>query len=34
MGRFFVAQEGRADQNAEIFPEVFNLEAQLSAARS
>ena len=34
MGRFFVAQEGRADQNAETFPEVFHLETQLAAARS
>lgn len=34
MGRFFVAQEGRADQNAETFPEVFHLESQLAAARA
>lgn len=34
MGRFFVAQEGRADQNAETFPEVFHLESQLADARS
>lgn len=34
MARFFIAQDGRADQNAETFPEVFHLESQLAAARS
>lgn len=33
MARFFVAQEGRADQNAETLPEVFHLESQLRRAR-
>ncbi|HJA04197.1 MAG: L-rhamnose mutarotase [Candidatus Microbacterium stercoravium] len=34
MGRFFVDQDGRADQNADTFPEVFHLETQLRAARA
>ncbi len=33
MAAFFVAQDGRADQNAETFPEVFHLETQLRDAR-
>ncbi|MTE24310.1 L-rhamnose mutarotase [Microbacterium sp. ZXX196] len=34
MAPFFIAQEGRADQNAQTFPEVFHLESQLRAARA
>lgn len=34
MGRFFAAQDGRADQNAETIPEVFHLEGQLRDART
>lgn len=34
MAPFFVDQEGRADQDAETFPEVFHLESQLRAARA
>lgn len=33
MAPFFTGQEGRADQDAETFPEVFHLETQLRAAR-
>ncbi|QGU28365.1 L-rhamnose mutarotase [Microbacterium oryzae] len=33
MAPFFVALDGRADQNSEHFPEVFHLESQLAAAR-
>ncbi|MGI6877239.1 L-rhamnose mutarotase [Microbacterium sp. gxy059] len=33
MAPFFVAQDGRADQTAETFPEVFHLETQLAASR-
>ncbi|MBP2436642.1 L-rhamnose mutarotase [Microbacterium amylolyticum] len=32
MAPFFVAQTGRADQNAETFPEIFHLDSQLRAA--
>ncbi|WP_342664877.1 L-rhamnose mutarotase [Microbacterium indicum] len=31
MARFFVDQEGRADQDAETLPEIFHLETQLHA---
>ncbi|MGO2091216.1 L-rhamnose mutarotase [Microbacterium gubbeenense] len=34
MARFFVDQDGRADQNADTFPEVFHLETQLRASRA
>ncbi|WP_156761184.1 L-rhamnose mutarotase [Microbacterium karelineae] len=34
MAPFFLAQDGRADQSAETFPEVFHLESQLRAARA
>lgn len=34
MARFFIGQEGRPDQNAETFDEVFHLERQLRDARA
>jgi L-rhamnose mutarotase len=34
MAPFFLALDGRADQAAESFPEVFHLESQLAASRS
>ena len=33
MAPFFVSLDGRADQAAETFPEVFHLESQLADAR-
>lgn len=33
MAPFFIALDGRADQGAETFPEVFHLESQLAATQ-